>query len=449
MYCITLLSHSAKYIIIYTNSIYYSDCVTLVASLPIPHLQVRILSVYEGDGEESTDAEAMLIRRNSDELMSSEEKSHRSSYRRFCKAMMLGVAYSANIGGTATLIGTGPNIILSGYFNFNFPEAPPLDWGRWFIFAFPCAVTALLCAWAYLSLLFCDDCLASCRQKCCGHSVLLIDSKRMREVIRRHYKQLGGVTYPQLCLISLMVLLILLWLFRAPQMFPGWGSLFPDEDSAGGYVTDSTVAIFFAFLLFVLPGRLPWKQDGSLGTYERLLDWETVQTKLPWGVVLLLGSGFAIAYVAKVSGLIQCISANLQGLDSLHPFLLTASLIAVTTFTTEVISNVSVTTLLLPILHSLSISLHINPLYLMVPSTIATSYAFMFPVATPPNAIVYAYGHLRIVDMLIAGLGMNLICILILTVFTNSLGLPIFGFLTYPDYYNITGNINISNQSVC
>ena len=411
-------------------------------------LQVSILSVSEGDGEESTDAEAQLIT-DSDELVSSEERSRRASYRRFCKALMLGVAYSANIGGTATLIGTGPNIVLNGYFNSNFPQAPPLDWGRWFIFAFPCAVTALLCAWGYLSLIFCDDCLSSCRHRCCGKSVYRVESGRMKGVVREHYKRLGGVSFSQLSLIVLMVLLILLWLFRAPQIFPGWGSLFANEQNPRGFLTDSSVAIFFAFLLFVLPGRLPWKQDGSFGTYERLLDWETVQSKLPWGVVLLLGSGFAIAYVARVSGLTQCIAVNLQGLGSLHPFLLSTSLIVVSTFATEVISNVSTITLLLPILHSLSLSIGVNPLYLMVPSTIATSYAFMFPVATPPNAIVYAYGHLRIADMLAAGLGMNLMCILILTVFTNSLGLPIFNLLTFPDYYNITGIINISNQTVC
>ena len=411
-------------------------------------MQVSFLSVSEGDREETADDRVQLIR-NSDELASSEEKFRSPSYRRFCKALMLGVAYSANIGGTATLIGTGPNIVLSGYFNSNFPLAPPLDWGRWFIFAFPCALTALLCAWGYLSLLFCDDCLSSLRNRCCGWSVYRVESKRMREVVREHYKQLGGVSYAQVCLIVLMVVLILLWLLRAPQVFPGWGSLFTDKENQGGYLTDSSVAIFFAFLLFVLPGRLPWKQDGSLGTYERLLDWETVQTKLPWGVVLLLGSGFAIAYVAKVSGLTQCIAANLQGLGSLHPFLLSSSIIVVATFATEVISNVSVITLLLPILHSLSLSIGINPLYLMVPATISTSYAFMFPVATPPNAIVYAYGHLRIADMLIAGTGMNLMCILILAVFTNSLGLPIFGLLTYPDYYNITGIDMISNQTVC
>ncbi|KAI6654584.1 Solute carrier family 13 member 3 [Oopsacas minuta] len=403
--------------------------------------QISILTTSDVDEEESTDPGTELI-------TNSEEKYHTTSYLRFCKALMLGIAYSANIGGTATLIGTGPNIVLSGYFNSNFPQAPPIDWGRWFIFSFPCAATALVFAWMYLSGIFCDDCLFTCRHVCCNKTMYRVESKRMREVVREHYKKLGPISYAQIMLILLMILLILLWLLRAPQLFPGWSSLFSDEEHPRGYLTNSSVAIFFAFLLFLLPAKLPWKQDGTTGTYERLLDWDTVQTKLPWGVVLLLGSGFAIAYVSQVSGLTNCIAVNLHGLGNLHPFLLSTSIIILTTFGTEVISNVSTITLLLPILHSLSLSIGVNPLYLMVPSTIATSYAFMFPVATPPNAIVYAYGHLRIVDMLLTGFGMNIVCMSILIIFTNTLGLPIFNLLSFPDYYNIT-SFNITNQTVC
>lgn len=408
---------------------------------------MSILSGSDGDGEEESDG-AVLIS-NSDVLLDSGEKSRKTSYLRFCKALMLGVAYSANIGGTATLIGTGPTIVLSGYFNSNFPQAPPLDWGRWFIFAFPCALTSLLCAWGYLSMIFCDDCLSSCRHRCCHKQKFTMDNKRIREVIKQHYKRLGAISYPQIMLTILMILLILLWLFRAPQIIPGWSSLFTDERAPRGYLTDSSVAIFFAFLLFILPGRLPWKQNGNAGTYERLLDWESVQKKLPWGVVLLLGSGFAIAYVARESGLTNCIAVSLQGLKGLHPFLLSTCLIVVATFATEAISNVSTITLLLPILHSLALSLRVNPLYLMVPVTVATSFAFMFPVATPPNAIVYAYGYLSIADMMLTGIGMNLICMVILTVFTNTLGMPIFNLLTFPDYYNATSIDVISNMTAC
>ena len=407
---------------------------------------MSILSTQTED-EESADADAETSPISQDS--GTEDASRRSSYRRFCKALMLGIAYSANIGGTGTLIGTGPNIVLSGYFDANFPNAPALGFGSWFIFAFPCGLTALLFAWAYLSLLFCDDCVSRCRQTCCRKKLYHLDNRRVKEVIREHYKRLGPIKYSELSLILAIVVLVLCWLLRAPQVFPGWSDLFTDEQHPRGYLTDASVAIFFAFLLFVLPGSLPWKQSGESGTYDRLLDWETVQTKLPWGVVLLLGSGFAIAHVAQVSGLTQCIAVKLEGAGSLHPFLLSTWLMIVTTFTTEIISNVSVITFLLPILHSLSLSFHVNPLYFMVPCTIATSYAFMFPVATPPNAIVYAYGHLKISDMLLAGLGMNIMCMLILTLFTNTLGLPIFSLLTFPSYFNVS-TANLSNSSrVC
>lgn len=366
---------------------------------------------------------------------------------------MLCICYSANIGGTATLIGTGPNIVFSGYFNTVYNSAPPVDFGRWFIFAVPSALSLILLAWVYLSTLFCDDCFISCKRKCCSKQIIELNSNRIKQVIKDHYKQLGRITYSEICLIILMVVLVLFWLFRSPQVFPGWGDLFTDAAHPHGYATDTVIAILFAFLLFILPAKLPWKQDksrSSYDSYERLLDWESVQTKVPWGVVLLLGSGFAIAFVAKESKLTDCIATQLEALKEIPPFFISFWLIIVSTFATELISNVSTISILLPILTNLSTRIRVNPLYLMVPSTIAVSYAFMFPVATPPNAIVYAYGHLRIRDMLLAGLGMNLIGILTLTLFTNSIGILIFKFYEFPTYLNVTTTSSNANLSfVC
>jgi sodium-dependent dicarboxylate transporter 2/3/5 len=204
------------------------------------------------------------------------------------------------------------------------------------------------------------------------------------------------------------------WITRAPLQLPGvtlpgWSSLLP----APSMVDDGTVAIAAAVLLFLLPsGRKPG---------ERLLD-AAILPKLPWGIVLLFGGGFALADGFQASGLSLWVGENLKLFAGLPTWALIALVCLVITFLTEVTSNTASAQILLPLLAALAIELDIDPLLLMAPGAISCSCAFMLPVATPPNAIAFGTDRLRMADMVRAGIWLNLLGVALVTVSTLTIG---------------------------
>jgi sodium-dependent dicarboxylate transporter 2/3/5 len=210
----------------------------------------------------------------------------------------------------------------------------------------------------------------------------------------------------------------LLWLFRKPIVIgaftvPGWSALLPSP----GFVDDGTVAIIISLPLFVIPS-----QSQSNG---RLMDWETA-SKLHWGIVLLFGGGFALAAGFKESGLSVWVAQKLTGLSVISPVFLVASICTTITFLTELTSNTATTEMVLPLLGSLAEAINVNPLFLMVPATLSASCAFMLPVATPPNAIVFGSGEVRMSDMMRVGIIMNLVGVVVITSSIYLLGLVVF-----------------------
>jgi len=227
-------------------------------------------------------------------------------------------------------------------------------------------------------------------------------------------------------------LLALLWLFRDPKFMKGWAIIFED-----GYVRDATAAMFIAFSLFVFPSKRPriFAPDGSVNKPPPgLLQFKTMSKRFPWHLVILLGSGFALAEACKVSGLSKWVGSQLANLDAIPSYAIVMSVcILITTFT-EFTSNVATATIFLPILASLAEEIEVHPWYLMIPATISCSFAFMLPVATPPNAIVFAGGHLRVKDMAKAGLGMNILAVTVLVICVNTYGVAMFDLSTFPDW---------------
>jgi len=219
--------------------------------------------------------------------------------------------------------------------------------------------------------------------------------------------------------------LALLWLTRKPGFVPGWGELSFFEPK---YVTDASVAIFITFCLFIFPSRRPnflcLRANGDLtpaAPAPALLQWDVVQHKMAWNVILLLGGSFAMALGAQESGLSYWIGQQLRPLNSLSPLGANIICVLIICALTQCTSNTATATVFLPILAELAEVLHVHPLYLMLPATLMTSYAFMLPVSTPPNAIAYSYGHLTMKDMMKAGFAMNMvgvvICIFSVSVF--------------------------------
>ncbi|XP_023933341.1 solute carrier family 13 member 5-like [Lingula anatina] len=317
-----------------------------------------------------------------------------AAYKKLCKCLCLCVCYSATMGGIATLTGTGPNLVMKGQVDILFtryeeqPGVPGVNFSSWIVFSFPASVLGLLLAWCWLQLMFLGCC------KPAG----LEDRVRVKSIIRREYAKLGPISFPEVVVLVHFSLLALLWLLRQPGFMKGWGDLFTE-----GYVSGSTPAIAIAVLLFAMPSRKPTlytKDDLSdPAPAPPILTWPAVHEKLPWSVVLLLGGGFALADAAKVSGLSSLIGDTLTVLKGIHPILLVLIICTVVAAATEVTSNVATATLTIPIIGELAIAIGVHPLYLIFPASLATSFAFMLPVATPPNAIVFAYGHLQVKDM--------------------------------------------------
>ncbi len=324
--------------------------------------------------------------------------------KRYSIGLLLGVAYSASIGGIATLVGTPPNLSFARIFQIMFPEAPDISFANWFIFAFPVTVIFFCIVWIYLYFLF----------KPTSKNWGDIDSKTFKE----QYNFLGKTSFEERIVFVVFIGLAILWLFRSDItigsfVIPGWADLFKHPE----YINDGTVAIFASILLFIIPSR---NQKG-----KRIMDWKSAKG-IPWNIVLLFGGGFALASGFKESGLSIWFGNQLSFVGEYHPFLIIMVICFVMTFLTELTSNTATTEMLLPILAGLSVSIEVNPLIFMLPATLSGSMAFMLPVATPPNAIVFGSGRLRVMDMARNGLALNLIGVIVISLATWFIGTAIF-----------------------
>lgn len=315
---------------------------------------------------------------------------------RFTVGLLLGVAYSASIGGVSTLVGTPPNPMFTKIFAIMFPHGPEISFASWFFFAFPLAVLLFLVTWIYLYLLYKPSRLA----------LKPIDKRNFYE----QYHLMGKLSPEEKIVLIDFVVMAFLWMTRSHITvgnftLPGWS----DWLAHPHYFNDGTIAIFMASLLYFIPSA---SKSG-----ERIMDWETSK-KIPWGIVLLFGGGFALAVGFKTSGLSAWFGHSLTFLGNMHPF----GVVLLVSFTmvmlTELTSNTATTQILLPILAGLAVSLKIDPLFLMIPATISASMAFMLPVATPPNAIVFGANKISVIQMAKTGFVLNLIATFLIALFT-------------------------------
>ncbi|NIM20521.1 MAG: DASS family sodium-coupled anion symporter [Candidatus Latescibacteria bacterium] len=322
--------------------------------------------------------------------------------RRFEIALLLGIAYAASVGGTATLIGTTPNLVLAEILLVIFPNAPEITFLKWFAFSLP--LSFILVTVIYLVLM------------------LLILRRGTFEIETSHleaeYRAMGKPSYEEKVVLVIFALFALLLMTRADvkigeRVIHGWASLFQDPS----FIDDGTVAIGVALLLFFFPAR---SKAGFV------LDWGTVRN-LPWDIVVLIGGGFALAGGFHDSGLSAYLGGKLAVLHGFPPIVMVLSICLLITFLTEITSNTATTQVVLPIIGSLSIALGVNPLLLMVPATISASCAFMLPVATPPNAIIFGTHRLRATDMARVGIYLNIIGAVVITLLLLILGKIVYG----------------------
>ncbi len=323
---------------------------------------------------------------------------------RFSIGLLLGIAYSASIGGIATLVGTPPNLSFARIFHIYFQDAPEISFARWFIFALPISIAFFTIAYFYLYLSFRP------KKKDWQSS--------SSQMFRKQYSKLGRMSYEELVVFIAFIMIALLWLLRADIdlgfiRITGWSNIFNTPD----YIDDGTIAIFIAVVLFAIPSG---KRNQG-----RIMDWKTA-VNLPWAIVLLFGGGFALASGFKESGLSSWFGEQLSFVDQASPIVIIFTIAILMTFLTELTSNTATTEMILPILAGLSVSIEINPLYLMLPATLSASMAFMLPVATPPNAIIFGTNRLRVIDMAKTGLILNILGTIIVTLGVYFLGSLIF-----------------------
>ncbi|KAM4678349.1 solute carrier family 13 member 4 isoform 1-T1 [Discoglossus pictus] len=368
-----------------------------------------------------------------------------------CKCLSLSVSYAATIGGLTTIIGTSTSLIFLEHFNNRYPDAEVVNFGTWFVFSLPITVIMLLLTWVWMHWLFLG---CNFRETC---SLSKKKKTRQEELserrIQEEYEKLGEISYPEKVTVFFFILMTVLWFTREPGFVPGWESLFEKK----GFRTDATVSVFLGFLLFLIPCKKPafmcsGKKDtehgDSSGTDRNqggpMLTWQEFQRHMPWEIVVLVGGGYALAAGCKSSGLSMWIGRQMECLSSLPSWAVTLLACMLVSAVTEFVSNPATVTIFLPILCSLSETLHINPLYTLIPVTMCISFAVMLPVGNPPNAIVYNYGHCQIKDMVKAGLGVNLIGLAVVMVAINTWGVSLFQLDSFPDWatrQNSTGNL--------
>jgi sodium-dependent dicarboxylate transporter 2/3/5 len=336
---------------------------------------------------------------------------HSAGKEKFALCLMLSIAYSASIGGMATLIGTPPNAIFASLSR----EILDFDvsFGQWLMIGLPISAVALVVAWLYMVNV--------------GVSIRgLGQIAEEKDVIVKKLEELGRINRNELLVALVFAATAAAWITRGLL----WKDMLPAVD-------DSTIAIAAAIALFLLPfkkqnGRpdgteveseeepVSASQDSSDSDGRRILNWKTA-IKIPWGVLLLIGGGLALANAFTSTGLDQWIAGQLTFVGGFHYLLIILVLAAVAVFASEIISNTATAALLIPISASLASSLGLDPLLIMVPVTIASSFGFVMPAGTPPNAIVFASGYVTIPKMARAGLPLDIIGILLVTALTSFL----------------------------
>ncbi len=299
---------------------------------------------------------------------------------RFELSLLLGIAYSANIGGLGTIVGTPPNALLAGFLQ---EHGITLGFARWMLFAVPLVVLFLALAWVVL---------ISCVLDKEARAIVV-----MQAAIDESYRELGQVTRAQWTVLSVFLVTVALWIAREPLTHWQWlVGMCPWV----ARVDDASIAIAAAVAFFLLPAG---KTSG-----ERVLDWQTAN-QLPWGVLVLIGGGMSLGSAMNTSGLSDAIANNLQVILALPPVLLIVAITGLVILLTELVSNTAITATLLPVLFGLGAQTLDGPLSLMIPATLAASCAFMLPIGTPPNAVVFGTGRVPMQMMMRYGLWLNLI----------------------------------------
>ncbi len=309
-----------------------------------------------------------------------------AGYRRFALGLMLCIAYAANIGGTATIIGTPPNVVLVGYMQQFYGQE--ITFGRWLLIGIPvCTILLSSTYWLVTRVLF-------------PHGLRSLPNSG--PLIADKLRTLGAMSRAEQGVTVVFALTAFGWVFQSN--LNAW--------LGHDYLNNTLIAMGGGILMFIVPV--------SVRRAEYLLDWEST-TRLPWGILLLFGGGLCLAKGMETTGLVQWVGDRIADQSGIRLVWLVLLLTAFMLFMTEIMSNVALVVIFVPVVFGIADGLGVEPLYLAIPVTLASSCAFMMPISTPPNAVVFSSGYIKIGQMARAGLLLNVVSILVLVALTLTL----------------------------
>lgn len=312
---------------------------------------------------------SQALKSSKEDLSAEEEK--------FSKVLIFAIGYAGTIGGLGTLIGTPPNIILAGIVSELY--GVQISFGGWMLFAVPVVIVLLISTWLYLIKV--------------AHPVKIKSIPGGKELIQNEKAALGRMSFEEKAVSAVFIFAAFMWV---SQSFL-WKGIIPNID-------DTMVAITAGVLLFLIPA----KRKGG-----RILDWN-VTKNIPWGILLLFGGGLAIAGGFSATGLAEWLGNQLKVLDGVSFIVMILVVTTFVLFLTEITSNTATATMILPVLASLAMAINVHPYAIMIPAAMAANCAFMLPVGTPPNAIIFATGKLKITEMVKNGFWINIFCIILI-----------------------------------
>eukprot|EP00736_Rhodelphis_marinus_P002168 Rmarinus@m.1341 len=404
---------------------------TATTAMMLPIAQAVLQEMYEDveTGNQPAELDSVTIEEESksDAITTGTLKTRAEEMKTFREGVALGVAYASSIGGLSTLTGTQPNLIFIGLLEDIFPASPSVSYMKWLSFGLPLSAVMLVLTWMLFVWGFCPR-----NEQTRNHS-------GVSATFERKHNELGDLTSPrrrgELLTCIVFATLAGLWLSRAQDFssggeMVGWANLFEEDSDGKAYVTDGTAACAMAILLFIIPS------SPTLALDKRLLTWEYAKEKIPWGVMLLFGGGFALSRGFSDSRLDQWLGAQLEGLEGVSRFGLVLTICTMVTFLTEFTSNTATSQIILPILATLAVAIDMDPLLLMVPATLACSLAFMLPVSTPPNAVAFSTGYVKIPQMIRFGFVLNILGTLLIPCAMLTYGIAVYDIETdgLPDW---------------
>lgn len=372
-------------------SMWVSNTATTLMMLPIA---LSVLTLVVESSHHSDGTQDQELREGLDAGRAVSELVDDKDVRLFGVALVLSIAWAASIGGLGTLLGSPPNAIVAGYISDELDQT--VGFAQWMMLGLPLVVVFLAVAWLLITrVLF---------------RFHLDEVPGGRQMIDGEIAKLGPMSQGEKVVLAVFSLAAFCWI--VPGLLSGVGSI-GEQLPWLDLFDDTVIAIGAGVLLFLIPGDKRGRMT---------LEWNDAEQGLPWGVLLLFGGGLSLAAAVAATGLDQFFGEQVSGLGALPIVLLLAAVVTIVLFLTEITSNTATAATFIPVLGGVAIGIGVDPVTLLIPAALAATCAFMLPVGTPPNAIVFATGAVKIAEMARGGIVLNIVGVILITIFTVLIG---------------------------